>query len=273
MAGLLDGGIAAWAGSVLMVAARVVGLAVTAPGWGTPGLGWRLRVGLILLVTGIVAPAVQADIGEATAAWSDLPVLAAGEAAVGAGLGVAMALVIAGARQAGELIGLQAGLSVATVLDPEAAEGLTPTGHLYGLLALGAFLVLDGPLRLVTVLIESYRAMPVGGPSLSTETVSLLFAQVGWALGLALRAAAPVGLALIGAGLALGLLARIGGGLPLASLTWPVRAFLGVILVLLSLAAAARLLGDEWAKLAPQAGVAGGLEGSSQVPEEPLRGA
>ena len=35
---------------------RVMGLALTAPGWGTPGLGWRIRLGLAAMVTMVVAP-------------------------------------------------------------------------------------------------------------------------------------------------------------------------------------------------------------------------
>ena len=58
MPGLLDGRIAAWVGPLILVMARVGGLAVTAPAWSTPGLGWRIRVGLILLVTAMIAPAV-----------------------------------------------------------------------------------------------------------------------------------------------------------------------------------------------------------------------
>jgi flagellar biosynthetic protein FliR len=247
--GALDACLSAWIGPIVLVLARVGGLAATAPAWSTPGLGWRIRVGLTVMVGTIVLPAARAGMGDVS---RPSPQLAAAEAAIGAGMGLAMALVVAGARQAGELIGSQAGLATATVLDPEAGDGLTPTGHLYGLLALGAFLVLDGPLRLVAAVIESYRVVPVGGPGVSTETIRLLFAQVGWALGLSLRAAAPVGLALVVAGLALGVLARVGGVLQLASLTWPVRSVLGAVLVLLSLAATAEMLGVEWAGIVPE---------------------
>jgi flagellar biosynthetic protein FliR len=254
----LVAGLEGWLAPIALVLARVGGVAATAPAWNTPGLGWRIRFGLTILVTAIVCPGVLSDLEEARLA----PTMLAGEAVVGAGMGLVMALIVAGARQAGELIGAQAGLATATVLDPEAGDGLTPTGHLYGLLATGTFLVLDGPLRLVTMLIESYRAVPVGGPSLSAETVQSLFAQVGWALGLSLRAAAPVGLALVVAGLALGSLARVGGGLQLASLTWPVRSIVGLILVLVSLTATAQLLGFEWSRMLAQGA---GPEASSRA--------
>ena len=61
------------------------------------------------------------------------------EVLVGAGIGWSASLVIAGARQAGEIVGAQAGLSAAALFDPEAGEDLTALGHLYGLVALGVF--------------------------------------------------------------------------------------------------------------------------------------
>ena len=59
-----------------------------------------------------------------------------------------------------------------------------------GIVALGVYLSLDGPLMTIKALIESYATWPVGGFSLSTETAEALFIKVGDSLGLALRAAA-----------------------------------------------------------------------------------
>src|SRR6185312_11238172 len=157
------------------------------------------------------------------------------ELAVGAALGWSAALVVAGARQAGEIVGAQAGLSPAALFDPDAGDELTPLGHLYGLIALATFLTLDGPLMLVQSLVESYRTLPAGGPPLSTETVALAFGRVAGALELSIRAAAPVALALALAGAALGLLGRAAPSLPLVALSLPVRAALGVALAMLGM--------------------------------------
>jgi flagellar biosynthetic protein FliR len=238
-------GIIAWIGPTVLVVARVGGLTATAPALGAPGLGWRIRVGMTALVSAIVVTAAQRS-GVPTGGTVALAAGVAAEAVLGVAMGVAFGLVIAGARQAGEWIGLQAGLAPATIFDPDSADGLTAAGHLLGLLALGAFLAIDGPLRLVTALIESYDVFPAGGPSLNAATVHGVFARVGWALELSLRAAAPVGLALLAAGLTLGLLCRVGGALQLASLAWPARTVLAVFLVLLTIASTIELLRMEW---------------------------
>src|SRR5262249_53451356 len=149
-----------------------------------------------------------------------------------------LALVVAAARQAGELVGLQAGLAPAALIDPEVSDELTPLGHLYGLVALGGFLALDGPLKLVGALVESYAIVPAGGVGLTGDlglgqtAVEEAFARVAWALALVVRAAAPAALALVLAGLALGLVGRAAPGVGFLAGAFPVRSVLGLLAVL-----------------------------------------
>jgi flagellar biosynthesis protein FliR len=160
-----------------------------------------------------------------------------------------MALVLAGARQAGELVGAQAGFSAASLYDPEIETEMTPLGHLYGLIALGTFLALDGPMRLVGSLIESYRAMPPGSLSLKVENVGFAFGRITWALSLALGAAAPAAVALVAASLMLGVVNRWTPSLQLGSLALPARSIMGLLLVLLGLAALASTFASAWISL------------------------
>ena len=110
-----------------LVFARVAGLAWTAPGLSTNGIGWRVRIGLAILLTLAVAPAVAPRLDDLSALSRLVPI----ELAVGAMLGMSASLVLAGARQAGELVGVQAGLSPASLLDPDAGDELNPIAHLY----------------------------------------------------------------------------------------------------------------------------------------------
>jgi flagellar biosynthetic protein FliR len=241
--------VAAWllghSGGSALVLARVGGLAWTGPALATPGLGWRFRLGLAVLLAGVLLPVVEplARPPEGPAAVAQACVV---EVLIGAALGWSAALVVAGARQAGEIVGLQAGLSPAALFDPEAGDELTPLGHLYALIALAVFLALDGPLALVRVLLESYRVLPVGGAVLTEATARLAFGRVGQALELAVRLAAPTALALALAGVALGLLGRAAPSLPLIALSLPVRWALGLVLVFLGLIALAGSLAAVW---------------------------
>jgi flagellar biosynthesis protein FliR len=232
---------------VAPVLARVLGLSWTAPALATPGLDGRFRLALAALLSAVVLPVVGPSLLTVVpAGWSAVGRLCLCEGLIGAALGWSAALIVAGARQAGEIVGLQAGLSPAALVDPDAAEELTALGHLYSLLALAVFLALDGPLALVTGLVESYRVLPAGGLVLADDTARQAFGRVASALELVLRAAAPPAVALALAGIALGLLGRAAPSLPLVAISLPVRFALGLALVMLGLVALAATLATAW---------------------------
>jgi flagellar biosynthetic protein FliR len=229
----------------ILVLARTLGLVATAPTLAAPGLEPRFRLLLAVALAVLIAPVVGPSMAMQTNA-SAIALACLGEAVVGAALGWAAGLVIAGARQAGEVVGAQAGLSTAALFDPDAGDGVTPMGHLYGLIALGVFLALDGPLMLVRALVESYEVMPAGGLGMSREMADVAFGHVGRALALAVRASAPVAIALTLAGVALGLVARAAPSLPMATMALPVRYALGLVLAVLGAAALAGTLAAAW---------------------------
>jgi flagellar biosynthetic protein FliR len=233
------------AGVWAMVMARVLGLCLTAPVLAVPELDWRLRL-LLAVVLGVVLipvldPLIVPPSDRSSAGWALVL-----EILTGGILGWWAALVIAGARMAGELVAAQAGLSTAALFDPETGEEITVLGRLYGWVALAVFLALDGPLVLVGALVESYQAVPAGRLLISEGTAALAFAHVGRALEVALRAAAPPALALCLAGIVLGWLSRAASSLPFIALALPIRSFLGVVLVLLSLGALVATLSGAW---------------------------
>lgn len=244
---------------VVLVLARASGLAWTAPALSTAGLGARFRLVLAAALGVIAVPAAAASVAEFSALNPAWPLVAGGclvEAVVGAGLGWSAALVVAGARQAGEVVGAQAGFSAAALIDPDAGDDLTAVGHLYGLVALGVFLALDGPLAVAHALAGSYAMLPagcgmgsggVGGvPALTPGLAREAFGRVGEALALSLRAAAPVAVALTVAGLAVGLISRAAPSIQRAALAVPLRAALGLVAVLLGLATLAATLAASW---------------------------
>jgi flagellar biosynthesis protein FliR len=232
---------AAW----MLVTARAAGVCFTAPVLVAPGLDVRFRVALAVLLGAWLAPAA-APLVESPVAGRSMAWLALNEALVGGLIGWSASLIVAAARQAGDLVAAQSGMSTSTLFDPETGEELTALGHLYGLIALATFLAVDGPLVMAEALIESFRAIPAGRPVLEQAAATRLFSQAADALALAVRAAAPPALALAAAGVALGWLGRLAPSVPLMTLSLPIRATLGVVLVSAGLAVLIACLTNAW---------------------------
>jgi flagellar biosynthetic protein FliR len=235
----------------LLVLARSAGL-VWALAWlaGGAGAGARVRLAAAGVIALAVTPLVGADL-ETPADPLALGTRVVFEALAGAALGIAAGLIAASARLAGELIGAQAGLSAASSLAPGSEEGPEPPlATLGGLIALATFAALDGPFRLAVSLAGSYRiglASDIGGGLLDGEAIlRSAFAMVSGAIGLALRLAAPIVLAMLVAQVAVGLFARSAPALSSFATWLPVRLLVGLVLTLLGVAGLASALASAW---------------------------
>src|SRR5262249_13773025 len=122
----------------------------------------------------------------------DLPLPLAIEGLVGVGIGLAAAVFVQGAAYAGELLGVQMGLS----LGP-AAAGLqelpsSEFGQLFGLFATTLYLGLDGHLTLLGGLARSLRALPPGSVLEVAGGAHAAAAMLGALFATAACVAAPV---------------------------------------------------------------------------------
>ncbi len=237
--------LAADGAACVLIAARTAGVCFTAPVLAAPGMDWRFRIVLAVALGAWMTPLAAPLVGTSTSSYG-LGWLAVNEGLVGALIGMSASLVVAGAKQAGDLVAAQAGLSTASLFDPESGEELTALGHLYGLIAIAAFLALDGPLMMTEALLQSFETVPAGRLVFERATVQTLLFQAAEALKLAVRAAAPPAVALATAGVALGWLGRLAPSVPLMALSLPIRAALGVLLVMAGLVALTACLEAAW---------------------------
>ena len=226
------GRLGAWA----LVLARVLGLCLTAPGLAVPGLSWRFRLGLAAMLGVVLAPVVGAQ-AVAPPDWAGRRLGGLGEVLTGGLLGMTAGLIVAGARAAGELVAAQAGLSTSTLFDPESGRGADAARAALRLDRHGRVPGPGWPARPGPCAGRQLRGHPGRATRALGRSATLAFGQVGHALELALRAAAPPAVALIMAGIVLGWLSRTAPSLPFLALSLPIRAVLGIVLVLLGLAA------------------------------------
>ena len=114
------------AGVWALVLARVLGLCLTAPALAVPGAGLAVPAGAgrassVRFWFRVLEPMIVPPVG-----WPGIAQAVLLEVLTGGVLGWSAALIVAGARLAGELVAAQAGLSTATLFDPETGEEVTP---------------------------------------------------------------------------------------------------------------------------------------------------
>lgn len=122
----------------------------------------RIRAALAVGLAIAALPAAAAA-RTPTTAGQPLPLLLAGEALVGLGLGLVAAAVLAAAVWAGCILGSASGLSWAGDFGPDGGGDAEGVGRLAWWLALAGFFAAGGHLAVVGGLVDSVRTIPVGG--------------------------------------------------------------------------------------------------------------
>ena len=223
--------VAAWLSPMVWPFLRVLALFAAAPVLSMRSVPVRVKVALAFFI----ALAAQASLPEQAVIPLDSP--QAFEAVIqqlliGASLGFAARIVMAGIEFAGELIGLQMGLNFAAFFDPISASQSTAVSRFFGTSAAWVFVVMNGHLLLIAAVIDSFRAFPVasaaGSPMAFLATVQ---PQVWGAeiFRLGLWIALPIVTMLLFTNLVLGVITRVASQMNIFAIGFPITLGVGLI--------------------------------------------
>ena len=226
--------LSAWVAVFIWPFARILALIAAAPITGNPQFPVRAKVGLAMLITILVAPLLPAGAPVDPGAWSGIALLVR-ETLVGLAMGFALRIVFTAVEMAGNVIGIQMGLSMAEIYDPMSGSNAVVVGQFLGLLAALVFLALDGHLMMIGGLVESMRAIPPGDLGAAAVDWRLLALWGGKIMEAAVLLALPVIAALTITNLALGVLSRAASQLNLFAVGFPITLAIGFATLLLAL--------------------------------------
>ncbi len=153
-----------------------------------------------------------------------------GEVIIGLALGFALQTGFAATSIAGEAIGNAMGLGFAATIDPMSGHGTPAIGQVLTILATLLFLAMDGHLAFISVVLESYRLLPVGGGLLSAEAVGAVVKLGGAMFAASVVLALPVVTGVILVQLVMAMLARSAPALNLFAVGLPAALLGGLVL-------------------------------------------
>ena len=211
---------------------RVLALVMSAPVFGHRSVPRRVKVGLAALITLLVAPGLPAP---PPLSQDDAFLLLIQQMLIGIALGFAMQVAFAAVQLAGDLIGMQMGLSFANFIDPQHSGQSPVLGMMLGLFATLIFLSIDGHLLLVAALAESFRLAPIGLEPLWGARWAGLLGWGGQLFRIGLHLALPLLAAMLAVNIALGILTRAAPQLNLFSIGFPVALIAGIAMFALLL--------------------------------------
>lgn len=225
----MDREILAWLAQAAPIALRVGGLLTFAPFLGDRGVPSRVKAGLAVALTALLVPVVASrPVPLAAFDWARM---AMSEALVGLLMGLCLQVVFEGMQFAGQLSGIQIGLSLATLFDPQSAADSPVLSVFYNLVALLIFLECNVHHWLLRAVERSFEYLPAGEMVVSELLTRQFVHVVGALFVLGIQIAAPVLVATMLMDLVLGFLSKASPTIPALLMGVPVKNLTGLALL------------------------------------------
>jgi flagellar biosynthetic protein FliR len=236
-----------WLGSLLWAMGRVGGLFLVAPVFSARLMPAQVRIGIVLILTLVLAPLAPTTIDLMSAAGV---ASMAGQVLIGASIGFVLKLVFEAVSFGGELVAQSMSLGFAEVANPQGGPSSPVLSEFYTLLVTLLFLVMNGHLRLIALLADSFQSLPPGSPTISAHGLHAIAGFGAELFSGAVRVALPAMTSLLVVNIGFGAISRAAPSMNLFAVGFPITISLGFIALWLSLrslpGAFEALQGDAW---------------------------
>jgi len=216
-------------GALLTISVRLSGMLLFAPFFGSAVIPARVKAILVVALTALLYPMLSTKMPHLSI--SQWPMMVFSELLIGIALGVATNIVFDGVQMAGQVLSVQMGYSLVSILDPQTLAESTVVASFHQTIAMLIFLRLNVHLWLLRALARSFDYLPPAtGHFGAAFTTAAVQAGAG-VFTIGVQIAAPVLSATLFADIALGLLGKASPQLPLMLLGPAVKSVLGLLLL------------------------------------------
>ncbi|MDI6852515.1 MAG: flagellar biosynthetic protein FliR [Deltaproteobacteria bacterium] len=234
----------------LRVALRTTCLLIFCPVWDSRFIPVQVRVFSLLAVSLALTPMVAPSLPAMPNSWPALAGLVLQEFLLGLSLGLLVRFFLTGAQMAGNLLSVQMGFGMVTLIDPQSGGQSAVIGDLFLFLAILVFLAIDGHHFLLRLLVLSFQEVPAGSPLAWPVNFFLSLPKFGSLMyQMTVMLAAPVLAALFLAQIALGLVARAVPQIQIMIVSFPLTIGLGLLFLSFTLTVLGPALIDHFTAL------------------------
>ena len=224
----------AWIAPLFWPFVRALALLTSLPVFSQRSVPMRVKVSLAFFIALAAQPSLPAMPALALDSATGL-MLVAQQVLIGVSLGFAVRVVFAAVELGGELIGLQMGLNFAGFFDPATASQGTASGRFFGTMVAFLFIIVNGHLAIIAVLVQSFEVFAVGDEPFAflRQVKPQTWGSEIFMLGLWI--ALPLVGMLLFVNLVLGIVSRVAPQINIFALGFPVTLGVGLLGMLLTL--------------------------------------
>jgi len=176
---------------LMLIFFRVAGILFASPVFGSTSVPVIAKVGLSALITAMIAPSYHTNTIFPVDVIA-LSVIILKEVGIGFLIGFFARLIFTAVQLGGQLIGLQMGLGIVSVMDPQTQQQVSIVAQFEYLIAILLFLALDGHLWFIRAIFVSFKTIEIGSFYVSSGVIELTIKMIGDMFVLGLKVAAPI---------------------------------------------------------------------------------
>jgi flagellar biosynthetic protein FliR len=214
----------------MLVLSRVAGIFAALPVFGGRQLPTRIKVVTVFMITLVCFPTLSITPPQVPTDVFTLALLALSELMVGLTLGFITQIIFAAVEFSGQIIGMQMGLTISSIIDPSKGTQTQIMSVIQTLFATLMFLALNIHHVFIRAIIDSFKVIPLGGWHLNGELINFLVQRTADIFIIGIRLAAPVMVALLLTTVALGIMARAFPQMNVFMISMPLNIGLGLII-------------------------------------------
>jgi flagellar biosynthesis protein FliR len=218
-----------------LVLARISGMIVIAPLFGTLTLPRHVRAFLAVTMTLLVTPVYLNTSLPPVDGLATYAHLLANELAIGLLLGLGVNIMFSGVQVAGQIVSQMSGMSLADVFDPSFDESVSVFTTLFYYLTMTVFVAVGGHRLMVEAVLDTFTWAPPGHAVLGDTFVEALTGLMTQSFMLGVHAAAPILVALFLSTIVLGLITRTLPQINIIAVGFGINSLLTLAMLLLSI--------------------------------------
>ncbi len=215
----------------MLVLSRVAGIFAALPVFGGRRMPLRIKAVTVFMVTLVCFPHLSVALPQMPSDAFSLALLAFSEVMIGLTLAFITQIIFAAVEFSGQIIGMQMGLTISSIIDPSQGTQTQIMSVVQTLFATLMFLSLNIHHLFIRAIMDSFKVIPLGGWHLSGELVNFLVMRTADIFVIGIRLAAPVMVALLLTTVALGIMARAFPQMNIFMISMPLNIGLGLVIL------------------------------------------
>lgn len=223
-----------WIATLIWPLTRILAFITTAPIFNHRAVPRQIRLGLGLVLTLSIIPALP-DIPPVSVFSMSGVLILMQQILIGAAMGFSLRIIFTAVELAGHTASMTMGLGFASFFDPQTQGQSTAIGQLLVVLAMLIFLAINGHLMVISTLLDSFHSFPISDQpnfALNPYKIALWGGKI-FSAGLLISL--PIVTALLLANMALGILTRTAPQLNLFGIGFPITIALGFLILTLAM--------------------------------------